>query len=233
MKKGSLFLLFGLVSLFLFGQSTMLQQGEELFLANKPEEALPLLESALRQYPNNEDIYLYLGIIYEQLGQNDKAVRILQKGAAIASEHVDTIYYNIGNNLFVQGKNALAVEMYSMALETNPEMADAYLNRANARLNIEAYATALDDYTLYLSLRPTTLQRDAIEKVIALLGEMVEEEIAQERAELERKRAEEERQKALLNEVLNSLKRAGDETKNLSAESEDIEEVTEESDIVD
>ena len=222
-----------LLPTFGFGQATLLQQGEAMFLDNKPEEALPLLQTALRQYPNNEVVYLYLGMVYEQLGWYEEAVLILQRGSEIARDHQDAMYYNMGNSLFVQGKNSFAVEMYSRAVETNPEMADAYLNRANARLKLEFYAGALDDYSLYLSMRPMSPQREAIEKVMAILREMVEEETARERAEEEGRLAEEARQKALLDEVLNSLERAGQGTKNLSAESEDIEEVREETDIVD
>ena len=52
--------------------------------------------------------------------------------------------------------------------------------------------------------------------------------------EAERKRLEElERQKALLNDVLDSLKNASEDTRNLSAGSEDIQEEYEEIDIED
>ena len=217
----------------LLAQGTILQQGEELFLNNKPEEALPLLESALRQYPNNGRIYLYLGTIYEQLGQSERAVRILQRGSEVTDEDVDVMYYNIANNLFAQGKNALAIEMFSRAVESNPEMAGAYLNRANTRLKLEQHGAALEDYILYLSLRPMSPQRDAIEKVIGLLREIVEEEFAKQQAQEASRKAEADRQKALLDEVLNSLKRAAEATKNIASESEDIEEVKEKSDIVD
>ena len=52
---------------------TSLQQGEQLFLDNKPREALPHLEKALYENPQNEKIYLYLGIVYEQIGDMEKS----------------------------------------------------------------------------------------------------------------------------------------------------------------
>ena len=68
------------------------------------------------------------------------------------------------------------------------------------------------------------------------------EEAEQQRlAELERQKEleeqqrleEEARQKALLADILNSLSDSGDETENLSAESEEVKEVFEESDLDD
>ncbi|MQY77216.1 MAG: hypothetical protein GH155_06250, partial [Spirochaeta sp.] len=47
--------------------SSMLDEGEKLFLENKPQEAEVILQEALQENPRNEKIYLYLGIIYEQL----------------------------------------------------------------------------------------------------------------------------------------------------------------------
>ena len=197
------------------------------------EEALPILKTALLQEPENEKIYLYLGTIYEQMGDYEQAVSILQRGIQHAVRHKDYIYFNIANNLFNQDKFILAEEVYSRAVAANPDLADAYLNRANTRMQTAAYRGAVDDYTLYLSLRPTTPQRENIEKIVALLTEKVEAEMAQIREEEERSKAAEERQQSLLNEVLSSLQNASDDTKSLSVETEGIEEVKEDSDIVD
>ena len=204
-----------------------------MFLENRMTEALPILETAVLQDPGNERVYLYIGTIYEQLGQYDKAVDILQKGVRVADEFLDLVYFNIGNNLFKQRKHNLADEMYTQTIGVNAVFAEAYLNRANTRVNIGEYAGAVTDYTVYLNMNPDTSQRANIEKIIALLGGEIEAERARIRDENERLAAEEARQKALLDDVLNSLQKAMDETKNLSAESESIENVQEEADIVD
>ena len=226
------------ISLFLFVSicstvSGQLDIGEELFLKNKMEEARPYLETALAQNPRNERIYLYLGTIYEQLGQYDRAVTLLQRGVTYAQDYLDVMYFNIGNNMFKQNKNVLAVDMYSKAVSVNPDFVDAYLNRANAALRVENFESAAEDYRLYLTLRPDTPQRESIERVLAMLGDIIEDARALA-AEQERVRVEAEaRRKALLNQVLNSLQNASEGTTNLSAESEDVERVDVESDIVD
>ena len=205
---------------------TSLEQGEQFFLENKPQEALPHLEKALYEAPKNEQVYLYLGIVYEQLNNPDKAIQILKRGLGVAERYKDLFYYNLGNNLFRQQEFTLAEQMYSNALEVNGQLPEAYLNRANARLEIESYPAAREDYIAYLRLDPTTPQRENIEKIIALLGGILEEQERQRQEELAR-------QKELLNEVLNTLQNASEDTRNLSAGSEEIQEEYEEIDIAD
>ncbi len=217
----------------LLAQTDLLEKGEQLFLENRLEEALPLLETASLQNPGNERIYLYLGTIYEHMGQFQKAVRILQKGALVADIYLDLVYFNIGNNLFKQDKLVLAEEMYTRSAGQNPRFSEVYLNRGNNRVRMGQYEGAVEDYTLYLTLRPATDQRENIEKIIALLTEKTKLEQVRVRDAEAARVAEEERLSALLGEVLNSLQKASEGTRNLSVESEGIEEVQEESDIVD
>jgi tetratricopeptide (TPR) repeat protein len=205
---------------------TALQQGEKFFLENKPQAALPLLEQALYENPDNERIYLYLGAVYEQLNNPDKSIQVLRRGLNVASSLKDLMYFNLGNNLFRQKEYTLAEQMYSNALETNRTFEDVYLNRANARLELASYAAARDDYIEYLRLAPNNPQREPIERLIALLGGLLDEQQRLKDEELAK-------QKALLNEVLNSLKNASEDTRNLSAGSENIQEQYDEIDIQD
>ncbi|MCK4542719.1 MAG: tetratricopeptide repeat protein [Spirochaetales bacterium] len=210
-----------------------LEQGEEYFMSNRPEEALPLLEVALNADPGNEKIYLYLGIVYEQLNQRDKAIAVLQRGVKIATRYKGKFYFNIGNNFFYKNQNTLAEEMYSQAITTNPAYADAYLNRANTRLRQENQEGALTDYRVYLSLSPNAPQREDIEALIEILSRWIQDTEARRLAEEAERKALEERQKALLADVLNTLSNAGEDTENLSADTGEIEYETEEFDIDD
>ncbi len=205
---------------------TALQEGEKFYLENKPQAALPLLEQALYENPDNERLYLYLGAVYEQLNNPDKSIQVLRRGLNVASSLKDLMYFNLGNNLFRQKEYTLAEQMYSNALEANRTFDDAYLNRANARLQLASYAAARDDYIEYLRLAPNNPQREPIERLIALLGGLLDEQERLKQDELAK-------QKALLNEVLNSLKNASEDTRNLSAGSENIQEQYDEIDIQD
>ena len=205
---------------------TAQQAGEKYFLENKPQAALPLLEQALYESPDNEKLYLYLGAVYEQLNNPDKSIQVLRRGLNVATSLKDLMYFNLGNNLFRQKEYTLAEQMYSNALEANRTFDDAYLNRANSRLQLKSYTAARDDYIEYLRLAPNNPQREPIERLIALLGGLLDEQQRLKDEELAK-------QKALLNEVLNSLQNASEDTRNLSAGSENIQEQYDEIDIQD
>jgi tetratricopeptide (TPR) repeat protein len=224
-KAGISFLFFlGLASVSAFSP---LEEGEKLLMENKPREALPFLEQALNADPSEEKIYVYLGIAYEQVSENEKAIGVMQRGLDIAKKHRHLLYFNIGNNFFSQGENLLAADMYTKAIGADSGFAEPYLNRANARLVLEEYRGALNDYTVYLRLKPATEQRFEIERMIELLKAYLDQ--------LEREEQEKaDQEKALMNEVLNLLKNASEDAQNLSAGSEGIvEEEIEEIDIED
>jgi tetratricopeptide (TPR) repeat protein len=196
----------------LFGTSEFFDRGEALFVQNKPQDARPLLESALNDDPSNEKTYLYLGIIYQQLGDPQKAIDILKRGLGIASAFKDLFYYNLGNDFFSRKEFASAEEMYSNAIASNKNLSESYLNRANTRLQMQKYDGALGDYSLFLQLAPQDPQRPSIEKIMGLLRQAQDDKEKARQAELAK-------QQALMKDVLNSLNNAGDSTKNLSVES--------------
>jgi len=186
-----------------------LEEGEKLLREDKPEEARPLFEEALSANPQDERVYIYLGIVYEQLAQPEKSISIMQRGIEVAKTIKDILYYNIGNNFYRRGEKILAEEMYTKAIKQNSNFSEPYLNRANARLSQENFRGALNDYTIYLKLKPNTVQRPQIERMIALLTGLLGD---QEKKETEKIAKE----KALMKQVLDSLKNASADTQNLS-----------------
>ncbi len=125
-----------------------------------------------------------------------------------------------------------AVEAYTKALSYKSTNTDALRNRAGEYLKLEKYDKALADYKLYLTLEPDAYQKENIEKVISLLENKIDE-IAKKKLEEERKKlAEEKKQQELLDKVLNSLNNASEDTTNLSAGSGNVEQYTDNFDIV-
>ena len=195
-----------------FSASSFFDKGEALFVQNQPREAEPLLESALNDDPSNEKVYLYLGTVYQQLGDLSKSVDILKRGLAMTSSYKDVMSYNMGNDLYMQKQYALSEQAYSQAIGANKDYASAYLNRAQARIQIQSYDGAVDDYTIFLQLEPQDARRPQIEALINILRGMKEAKAKQQEEQAAK-------QKALMNDVMNSLTNAGDDTKNVSVES--------------
>jgi tetratricopeptide (TPR) repeat protein len=203
----------------LYGQSSF-AQGEELFLRNKPQEALVYLESAIAENPGQIRAYLYLGVAYQQLNRLDEAVVVYRRALPIAGPDTALIAFNLGNVYYAQGNLTQAEDLYTQALEANPGYAAAYLNRGNARLARQALQDAIYDYEAYLNLEPGAAKRGRIEQLIsAIRSDFAAAE--RERIQAEAKAsAETDRKRRILEEAAASLQSAAEDTKGLSSGSE-------------
>ncbi len=218
---------------FLFSEESLFKKGEDYFLNNKPEQAITALEASVAAEEVDARAFLYLGIAYEQTGLYDKAIDAFERGIDKKGADRAMFLVNIGNNYVRKKESQKAVEYYTKALKEDSSNTYAVRNRANEYLRLEEYDKALSDYKLYLTLEPDAYQKDRIEKVIALLENKLDE-IAKQKLEEERKRlAEEKKQQELLDRVLNSLNNASEDTTNLSAGSEDVQQYSDNFDIVD
>ena len=226
-------------------------QGEELFLQNKPLEAVKFLETVVSEDPAHVQAYLYLGITYLQLNRIDDAIstytRILPRGGMETAR----IAYNLANAYFAKGDFVLAGRYYTQAINENPEYASAYLNRANSLVKRGELSDAIDDYEEYLSLEPDSPKREQVISLIAFIRDefadaerrrivaeeaaraaeearIIAEEVARAEAEAARIRAEEaaraeaERRRRLLEEVTESLQAAAEDSRGLSAGTENV-----------
>lgn len=255
---GQVFLLgclLALLPLGTLGAQSLLEQGEELFMQNRPGEALYMLEQVVDGPSPPPKAFYYLGVVYEQLERYQDAVDLYQRALERPGINRARVLFNMGNNYLHLGDREQAVEAYSRAVEANSEYAPAYLNRANSRVALESYEGALKDYSLYLALEPNTAQRPEIERMMAALRSMIEEQrIAAEEAERQRRLEEERRQREeeerrrreeeerrlaeqrrqdLLDSVLNSLEDASSETQATTAGPEELETYEDELDIAD
>jgi tetratricopeptide (TPR) repeat protein len=207
------------LALSVFGQS--FPRGEELFLQDKPQEALVYLEASLAEDPANIRAGLYLGIAYQQLDRIDEAIAVYLRILPRAGNEAALIAYNLGNAYYNKGDPALAERYYTQAIEADDAYASAYLNRGNSRVRRGALGEAAADYGAYLSLAPRSPQRPRIEQLIALIrAEFAAEESRRIQAEAEA-RAEAERRRRLLEEVSASLQAAAEDTRGISSGAEE------------
>lgn len=256
----------GLLCITLFCQFLLLShlfadsfsEGEQLFSRNKPQEAILLFEQAMLSPTVNSDVYNFLGLSYYQIGKTSKALETFLKGTTITGTNKRILYYNAGNAAFAMGLFSEAENYYSLSSVADPSFAQAFLNRANARLKLDKLSDASVDYVQYLSLYPQSSQAEQIRRVIELLSAEIEnrklqeiqlaqeaerlkeeetrisQELATQNAEAERLAAEKaaveaERRKKLMEEIAASLQNT--ESTNISAGSEGVMEYTYESEL--
>jgi tetratricopeptide (TPR) repeat protein len=205
------------------GAQNAFAKGEELFMQNKPGEALEFLEAAAAEDPAHVQAFLYLGIAYQQLDRPDDAIAAYRKILPRAGAETARVAYNLGNAYFAKGSASFARQYYSQAIEADSAYASAYLNRANTLIKTGDLKEAIGDYESYLTLEPRSAKRPQIEKLIAFIRD---EFAAEERRRIlaeEAARLEAERRQRLLDEVSASLQAAADESESLSAGTEDVQ----------
>ena len=199
-----------------------------------------------------------LAAVREQTGRLEAAESGLRQAIArddLSGPQRSRLAFDLAGLLSRREMPEDAVEMYTASLEYDSAMAAAYLNRANARAGMGDYPEAVEDYGVYLALRPDAPQRPQIQRMIDLLNESIaaeerrlaeeerrrqEELAAQLAAEEEARRQEEEarrlaeqRRQEMLSSVLQSLGDAEEDAESFELESEDIQSYEEELDIVD
>lgn len=277
MRNRFLSLCFLLIAASLLSAADFYEQGLKDFREGREERAVVHLKKALETDLSNDGACLYLGIIYQGIGNTSLAEEYYVRGREIQGMDYQNLSFNLANLYANQQRFDEADLIYDQLIKTPGALrAPALLNRANLSVNSESYQLAIDLYLEYLMEEPDTSQRPQIEEMISLLQafldraeqerlaeeerlrqeKLAEEERlrqeaedarlaeeaerqrlaeAQRQKELEEQRRleEEARQKALLEDILSSLSESGDETENLTAESEEVKEVFEESDLDD
>ncbi|MCL2232125.1 MAG: tetratricopeptide repeat protein [Treponema sp.] len=139
---------------------------QDMFMQNRPREAAAYLEITIAEDPSNVLAFLYLGIVYEQLGMLDEAITVYRQVLDRAGNLTANVANNLGNVFFRRGFIDEAEEMYTRAIQADRTFATAYLGRANIRLQRGMLHEAVADYQQYLIFSPRSPQRAPIEQVI-------------------------------------------------------------------
>jgi len=221
-KKSYILFFYVFLSVLCYGQSNF-TRGEELFMQNNPSQAASFLERAMADDPAHALTYVYLGIVYEQLGKADEAIAVYRRILPQASGLSANVASNLANVYFKRGITDQAESYYSQAISFDSSYAPAFLGRANTRIQSGNFLSAVTDYEQYLRLAPESSQKAKIEQMISLVrSEIAAAEMRKLLAEEEERRIAEERKK-LLDSVSASLQSAADASKGLSTGSESVE----------
>ncbi len=105
------------------------------------DEAVILIEKAIRNLPRNPHFYFNLGIISEARGDHAGAAKAYIQAVQLKSDHTAALknllrihpnfaeaHFNLGNVLAQQGHCAEAIQCYQKAIEFKPDYAAAYNN---------------------------------------------------------------------------------------------------------
>ena len=222
LKKAVIISIFLFLAAFCFGQSNF-SRGEDLFMRNQPEQALDFLVRARFEDPSNPMVYVYLGLVYEQLNRIDEAIAIYRQVLPTAGVLSANVANNLGNIYLKRRNTDMAEQYFSQALGFNSVFSSAYLGRANTRIEAGNLRNAVNDYQQYLTLEPLSPQNSQIQQMINIIQtEFANEEMKRIIAEEEARRVAEERQ-MLLESVSASLQSAAGSGQGMSVDADGFE----------
>ena len=127
--------------------------GQLYIKEGRPEDAIPLIEQALRHNPKDIDSILNLGVALSRLGHEEQAMKQYQKALEIDPDQPE-VYSNIGATLARQGRYDKAVPYYRKALEIKPDFAPTHSNLGAALASLGRIDEAIEHHEKALTLAP-------------------------------------------------------------------------------
>ena len=122
-----------------------------LYSTNNKKEALEML-SKIPQNRKDEDIFVVIGNIYDDLGQRGIAIENFNKAVSVSKKPYKA-YYNIGCILLKKKSFELAQENFKMSIKCNKDFAYSYYNLASCYIANEQYSKAKRQLIKALSLK--------------------------------------------------------------------------------
>lgn len=157
--------------------SPVLRGAEALEEKRYDQRVLDDLEAVKNLYPEDPDVHFLLGCLYQQLGQNDRAVAEYTTSSQVSAPEVRALI-NRGNIRFVDGDFGAAQEDFQEALRRDPRDVRARYNLSlvygETFRTIEAQETLSEARALDNALVTRFLESPTLVKVVSA-GYSVEE----------------------------------------------------------
>lgn len=121
------------------------QEAENALIKGDHQLALEKINDALTYTPDDPELYLVQGVVYQALDDLDAAEENFE--IARASFKSDEMFFLRRTGLYaILGRPDLVIEDANMALAINPDMAYAYIYRGQAYEMLGDTSAAIDDY---------------------------------------------------------------------------------------
>lgn len=119
--------------------------GSAYLKARRFQDALRVLDEAIRLDPRSAFAHLNRGLAQERLGQLDEAAAAYRRCLELHDTHVFALN-NLGNVLRVQGRLDESLGYFERALSVDPSYARAHYNRSLVLLGLGRLAAGFDEY---------------------------------------------------------------------------------------
>ena len=129
---------------FIAGFGRRLLSAETLIVAQKPDQALHILEELASERPDHATLLNHLAVAYKQTGQQERSMATLTKVLEVATEYYP-IHLNLAAIYDDRGDYNTALEYIDQAIEIHPTFGLAYQRRGVVLMHMKRYAEARND----------------------------------------------------------------------------------------
>jgi tetratricopeptide (TPR) repeat protein len=125
------------------GQETIRKIGLVHLELEQYDEAILVFEEMLQKDPSADNIRLYLGIAYEEMGDLENAHTEFSKISRNSAQYIEAVSH-IGLILKEQGKNDAAISVFKEAIASNRGNLELYLNLSSLYESIDRPQASLE-----------------------------------------------------------------------------------------
>jgi Tfp pilus assembly protein PilF len=130
------------------------QEARKSLAEGKAAEAKATFEELLRQYPQEADLHLFLGISLLRLREPQAAEAAVKKALSINPNHVEARTLLGWIDSEIRGDFEAAIQEYSRVVEIRPDLPEAYNNLGVAQKRKGDLAKAAESFGKALKLKP-------------------------------------------------------------------------------
>jgi tetratricopeptide (TPR) repeat protein len=132
---------------------TFLNFGQELVRLGKAAEAVPLLQTAVRDSPDDAQAHFNLAVALNQTGRKEEALDEFSNVIKLAPEDFEA-HAAMALTLLETGRPAGAVQHFREAVRLKPDLPGIRMNLANALMQSGNHAEAIKEYDEALRIDP-------------------------------------------------------------------------------
>lgn len=123
--------------------------------AQDGSSVIEMLRQALEEDPNAAEVWVYLGVIYSEIGNTNVALSCIENAIDINAMYAEAWWWR--GAIFLERKMFEdALESFDMALKLNPDNVDAWIGKGQVFLAMQAYEDALACFDRALQIDPTS-----------------------------------------------------------------------------
>lgn len=130
------------------------EEARKFLAEGRAGEAKALFEELGREYPNEADVHLFLGITQLRLRNPEGAVAAIKRALGANPNHVEARTLLGWIELEVRGDPDAAIKEYQKVIELRPELAEVYSNLAAAQRKKGEFGPALENLNEALKRKP-------------------------------------------------------------------------------